>query len=284
MKLTSPILSKSLTIHSFILLALVASLVGVYLTQLWRVGDTAHLVMSGLFFLAVASFVRENQTRFRFKRDRISVILGTLIIGFIFIQNLQTPQEGSDPFLRTMPFISGMGVSLIASGRQGLKIFWKELTILFFLGVPSVLISSLMDISPITANFSGFLLSILGLDVSVQDVYISLPTARIKVFEGCSGLEAMTYLLGLSVIAQLMLPVHRSKRFFVSGVAIFIGFIVNGVRVALLVVLAANYYKDAFNYWHDGEGSLVFGAISVVIFWAFYRGLLKREKSISQAS
>lgn len=58
MKLTSP---------PFILLVLVASLAGIYLTQLWWVGDAAHLAMSSLFFLAVTSFVRDNQTSLRFK-------------------------------------------------------------------------------------------------------------------------------------------------------------------------------------------------------------------------
>jgi exosortase/archaeosortase family protein len=50
---------------------------------------------------------------------------------------------------------------------------------------------------------------------------------------------------------------------------VLLGFIVNGIRVALMAILVASSNKSAFTYWHGGDGSLIFAIISMVLFGIF---------------
>jgi cyanoexosortase A len=179
--------------------------------------------------------------------------------------------------MRLLSFTSALGVALLASGFKGLKQYWQELTILFFLGVPSVIASFLFDISPLTAKFSAFLLHYFGFNVASQGVFINLPNGGVEVTHECSGIDTIIYILSVSILALVMFPVNRSKRFFVPIVGIIIGFVINGIRVAMLAIFAGSD-KAAFESWHGGQASYLYGMIGIVIFGCFYWLLLQQEE------
>lgn len=263
----------------------------VNLAVLWKVGDQAHLGMSVLFWLPVGSLIWEKRSDLNLKSDAISIFVGTLIIGWFLFTIASTPAKIAgqldtyDPLLRLMPFISGIAVALIASGIKKIQQYKSELTILFFSGIPKVIISDLMkiDISPITAKVSAFMLHYTGHELRLREnVFIDLPGGSIKVYGGCSGMESMTYLLGLSVVCLLMFPLERFNqrihKILIVSFAVMTGFVVNAVRVALMAILAADSKPEAFDYWHEGDGSLIFGMIAVGIFGLFYMFLLKQDE------
>lgn len=267
----------------YCLLASTVALSAVYLTLLWRAGDDAHLGMSLLFGMAAGNLLWEKRHSLRFGSDLLSASGGGLLIGLVLwhvaTNPTPAPEEALPVVLRIMPFVSAFGLCLIASSFKGLKQYWQELTILFFLGIPSVLVTFLPDISPITAKVSAFLLWYIGFDVSVQGVYVSLPTGAVQVYSGCSGMESMTYLLGMSIICLLTFPITGIRRFFIPIFAVLIGYFVNIIRVALMVILSAAQNKAAFDYWHVGNGSLIFGAVAIILFGLFYLLLMQQEKS-----
>ncbi len=281
MKAIYPNSIRHLKNSSFWLLAIAAGLVTINMTLLGKVGDTAHLGMSALFWLAVASLLWEKRYSLSLKSEFLPTLVGTAFIAWVLFNSFPLPDR-HDPFLRISPFMMALGLSLIASGFRGLKQFRQEITILFFLGVPSILISSLIEISAFTAKTSAFILWYLGFDVSVQGVYVNLPTGSVKVYGGCSGMEAMTYLLGLAVICLVMFPIKRNHKIIVPIVAVILGFVVNGFRVALMAVLVASNKPGAFDYWHEGDGSLIFGMIAVLIFGLFYLFLIRQSESHSE--
>ena len=267
------------------------------LAILWKVGDEAHLGMSVLFWLPVGSLLWERRDKLNLKSDPIGSFIGALLIGFflfsiVSMANKIPVKEGQDTYdamLRVMPFISGIGVALIASGIKGIKQYKLELIILFFLGIPRTIITELLkiDISPFTAKISAFVLWYTGHQLVLDDVFIHLPTGSIKVYGGCSGMESMTYLLGLSVVCLIMFPLERFNqrihKILIATFAVITGFCVNVVRVALLAILAGSSKPDAFDYWHEGDGSLIFGMIAVGIFGLFYMFLLKQDDAEPQA-
>ncbi len=240
-------------------------LVSILLTLTWRTDEVDHLGMTILFCLAIATLIQERKETLIFKSSVLPTILGFLLVAWLLLYSLSTPEAYSD-FVRIYPFVAGIGLALIASGFNGLRQFWKELTILFFLGIPRVIVSSTIDISPITAKFSSFLLWYGGFEVTLDGVFIRLPGGAVEVYEGCSGLESMSYLLGLSVITLMMFPMLNIKRILLPLVAIATGFFVNGIRVSLMAVLAASQNKPAFDYWHEGDGSMLFAVGAVLIF------------------
>jgi exosortase/archaeosortase family protein len=59
------------------------------------------------------------------------------------------------------------------------------------------------------------------------------------------------------------------QKIVVPIIAVLIGFIVNAARVALMAVLVSLSQPEAFKYWHEGNGSVIFSMIAVFIFGLF---------------
>jgi cyanoexosortase A len=256
------------------------------MTLLWKLGDMAHFWMSIVFWFAVGSLLWDKQDILKQsegKSDLLSIVAGTILIAFILFKSAMVSSK-YDHFLRIAPFLSGLGLSLIAVGFQDLKQFWRELVILFFHGIPSVITSPLVGIiTSLTAKFAYYSLWYVGFNVTREGNYVALPTGRVLVNEGCSGIEAMNYLLGLSIVCLLLFPTKQNKA-LVIGVAVACGFIINAFRVAGMALFVASYRLDLFKYWHEGEGSLVVGMIAVIVFGIFYQYILKRDSKISKTS
>lgn len=238
-----------------------------YLTLVVRAGDTAHLGMSVLFILAAGLLLWEKRQSLKFGSGSGSRLMGAVLISRVLWESCFLQADEYQTTLRLLPLIAALGVGLVASGFRGLKQYRQEFTILFFLGIPSILVRFIADVSPITAAFSATLLWLTGFDVTTtQSVYINLSGGSIQVYEGCSGMESMVYLLGISVVCINLFPVARIKQILLVGLAVLTGFVVNGVRVALMAILAASQQQATFEYWHEGDGSLIFGVAAIGIF------------------
>ncbi|BAY22933.1 hypothetical protein NIES2100_26970 [Calothrix sp. NIES-2100] len=266
--------AKLFKTEPFWLLSIAAGLQAIYLTLVWKADDVGHLGMSILFLFAISSILWDKRHTLKFESDVFSSIVGWLIISWVLWQSATHISEYA---LRVLSFSAAVGVSLLASGFKGLKQYWEALTILFFLEIPSVLAELFLDISPLSAKFASLLLWYLGFDVTLNGVNIYLPTGSVKVVPGCSGLDTINYLLGISVIALIMFPIAKNKRFFVALFAMFLGFALNGVRIAILAVMVGTN-EAAFHSWHGGNASYSFGVLAIVIFGLVYMLLLKQEE------
>jgi cyanoexosortase A len=263
------------------ILGIAAALQAICLTLVWKADDTGHFGMSLLFLFAIGSLIWEKRDSLKFESEFLPSIVGMALIGWVLWESANLADGNT---MRLLPFASALGVALLASGFKGLKQYWQELVILFFLGVPSVIASFLFDIAPLTAKFSAFLLHYFGFDVVSQGIFINLPNGGVEVTDECSGLDTIIYTLSISMLALVMFPVNRSKRFFVPIVAIIIGFVVNAIRVVMLAIFAVSD-KAAFDNWHGGQASYLYGMIGIAIFGCFYWLLLQQEeKSLSSGS
>ena len=178
--------------------------------------------------------------------------------------------------MRIFPLLSLLGWGLLASGFKGLKQYRQEIFLLSFLAVPWEFIY-IYDVSQLTAKFSTFLLWSFGFEVTRQGVWIIMPTGSVEVYNGCSGVRTILQLLALSWIVLALIPPNwRQKTRLIAG-AILLGFVVNGVRVALMAIVVALSNSEGFTYWHTGTGSLVFSAIAVLIFALICFTTLDRE-------
>jgi cyanoexosortase A len=137
------------------------------------------------------------------------------------------------------------------------------------------------DPSPITAQVSAFTLRSLGFNVAVQGVLVSLPKGSIEVYSGCAGVATMLQLFGVSLMYLFLQTTKRYQKLLIPGIAVAIAFLINAFRVALMVILVALGDQNAFEYWHVGNGSLVFSTIAVVIFSLSCQFLLPTHESRS---
>jgi cyanoexosortase A len=249
---------------AFLLLVLGAAVIAIHLTLIFKIGSSDRQITSILFWATAANLIWERHKQLNFTTGLGSSLLGSLLLSLLLLKSTGYCEES---FLIGYPFIAGIALALIASGFHGLSIYWREILLLFFLGIPEVLFAKLTDPSPITAQFASSILWFSGFPVTQQGIYLQLPGGSVQVYSGCSGVVAMTQLLGMSVLFLMLLPLPWKwfQKLILPVAAVAIGFIVNALRVALMAILISQQQMDAFEYWHAGSGSLVFSVIGTCL-------------------
>lgn len=270
---------KPLKSSKFWLLGIAAGLIAIQLTLSWHNGQINMFTTSVLFWFAACSLVWEKRN-IKLETGVISSLIGTLIIAVVLLKS--TNSAGN--FYYISPLVSAVGLTLLASGFKGLKQYWQELLILFFLGVPQIVLPPLVDISELTAKFAAFVLSHFGFEISRQGVYLTLATGAVEVNPQCSGIQNILQLCSIAVLFLMMFPLDWKKKVLVPIVAICLGFTVNGVRVALMTLLVAYSSQANFEYWHKGDGSQIFALISALTFGLFCFLMLRLDEIKDQES
>ena len=260
-------------------LGIAISLIAIHLTLVNKTAPTFFLGTSLLFWLAVASRIWEKRHTFSLKHEIFSSFIGAtiIILGIIKIFSL----TDYDPFMRLFPLISAFGLGLMAfGGIKGLKQYWQEIILLIVLAIPPELITKpinqLIGVSALTGKFSSFVLWHLGYEVSSQGEFIIQPAGSIWISPECAGLVTLLWLLQLSALFLVMFPLELSQKILVPIVAVLTGFVVNGLRIAHLAVLAVSN-QEAFNYWHS-ENAQIFSLLDVAIVGLFCFFLIRQEE------
>jgi cyanoexosortase A len=264
MKQQDFLLRNSLTTPHFLLLVLSAAVIAIQLTLVYKIGSPDRQITSLLFWATAAHLIWERHTQLKFETSLGASLCGGLLLLLLLLKSIGYCEQS---FLIAYPFIAGISLALIASGFRGLKIYGRELVLLFFLGIPEVLLSKLTDPAPITAQFANSFLWYAGFPVTQNGIFLQLPGGTVQVYSGCSGVVATTQLLGMSVLFLTLLPLpwKRHQKLILPIAAVAIGFVVNSLRVALMAILVSQKQMAAFDYWHEGSGSLVFSVISTLL-------------------
>ena len=229
---------------------------------------------SFLFWMVVSLLLWQKRERLHLQSDRLSSFIGISLLSLVLYKSLHLFPE--DFFLRISPLLSLIGLGLLASGIKGIKQYGQEFFLLLFLAIPWEFVY-LFDVSQLTAKFSTFILWLLGFEATRQGVWIIMPTGSVEVYNGCSGVRTILQLLGISWILLALIPTSWQQKAWLPISAILLGFIINGIRVALMAILVALSNSEGFAYWHTGNGSLVFSGISVLMFMAVSLFTLGRE-------
>ncbi|AFZ25645.1 exosortase, cyanobacterial variant [Cylindrospermum stagnale PCC 7417] len=249
------------------LLGIGASLIAIHLNITWR-DSTSEVFLINLLFLAFVCFlVKEKRYTLNLESGIFPSILGLLLIATVFLTST-SPQSFAGLFFIS-PLISGFGLALLASGFKGLTQYKIEFLALLFLSAHKLVSIVFKDISLLTAKFSTAILWYTGFKVTRSGITITLPTGSIKVIADCAGMALILNLLGLAVLFILIFNLKWQQKILIPTVAAILGFMINGVRVALMAVLVAQGDKQAFDYWHFGDGSLIFSIIASLFFGSF---------------
>ncbi|WP_066380131.1 MULTISPECIES: cyanoexosortase A [unclassified Anabaena] len=279
---------KNLKKHQFFVLGIASCLIAIIMTVTWRAEDVSQLGMTMLFMLAVGSMIWEKRQRLTWKTDIFSSVFSMILIACILWQSVSLNQSDNVLFFTHLsPFLSAIAIGLLASGWRGLRQYWQEIIVLFFLGVPELILEKLIYIAPLTANFATILLWYSGFDVLLhEEIYITLVTTlgsqTVKVDPGCSGIGLISYLLGVSILALVMFPIEKTKTIIVPIISVILAFFFNGIRVAIMAVLASK--NQEFDFWHTGGGSQVIGTIAVLVFGLLYYLLNKQGNRENQVN
>lgn len=271
MKANRSISFESLKTSRPLLLGIAAGLIAIHLTITWKRDYTDLWETSILLWIAVCNLVWKKRNILNLETDVLSNCLGGLVIALVVLESAYPINK----FPYISPAVSAVGLGLIASGFKGLKQYWQELLILLFPCAAYVTLIFLIDMSISTAKFATFVLWYSGIQVSRQGVDIILPTGVVEVNRSCSGLANLLHLWVLAVLFLVTFPIRDHKKILVLIVASFLAFVINGFRIALMAILVAADNQKTFQYWHTGDGSLIFSMTSVLIFGLFCLFLLR---------
>lgn len=256
------------------LLSLAVALVALHLTYLEQANQPNLMSLSLLLWLGIASLVWDRRDRLKLESGIFSSVLGISLITLVLLRSLSP----AGYHVRISPFISGIGLCLIASGIKRLHYYWRELFLLSLIPLYPVFTNFLktVNLSLLTAKFSAFMLWCAGFNSYRDNLTIVMPTGRVEVYGACSGIDSIILMLYIAILFLLMLSLQWFQQIFCAIVAILIGFLVNSFRVAILAILVSQ--KNTFNYWHGGNGSFIFSTIAVFSFgmfcwWAYVRKL-----------
>jgi cyanoexosortase A len=262
------------TSPSFLLMVLGVAVIAINLTLILKIGGPDRQITSLLFWATAAYLIWERKEKLNFQTGPIATTTGAFLLSLLLIKSTGYSEES---FLIAYPFLSSIALALIASGFRGLRAYWQEIVLLFFSGIPEILLAKLTDPSPLTAKFASSLLWYAGFKVTLKGIFIELPGGNVQVYSGCSGVVAMTQLLGMAVLFLMLLPLPWKwfQKLMVPIAAVAIGFAVNAVRVALMAILVSRKQMQDFDYWHAGSGSLVFSVIGTFLLVALVWVLIK---------
>lgn len=253
------------------LLGIVAAFAALHLALLNRLDESEEIFATSLlFWIAAGSLLWEKRHTLKFDSGIFSSLMGASLLGLILLRCAALPDSTS--MLRALPFVSLLGIGLLASGFAGLLQYWRELIIFGLLALHRVLEVFLqsIDLPLLTAKAAMFMLWYSGFQVQQDGVFLNLQTGRVEVYGACSGINTLLLMVNIAVLFLLMFPVYSDvKKLLCLIVAILIGFWVNSARVALMAILVAFSNKGAFEYWHSGNGSVIFSMISVALFGLF---------------
>jgi len=259
--------NKYLNEPKYWLLAIATGLIVIHITLAARSGNSDF---SGTMFLVwgiVIYLLWEKKEKIPLESDILSTGVGVILMSLILIKS--SAVVGYDYFLRIFPLLATLSIGLMASGVKGLKTYLPQGIIFLWVAIPPGAILKIIDLSLLTAKTSALILHYTGYNVTRQGLFLRLPTGSVEVYDGCAGANIIHQLLGLSLIFLLMFPTNLTQKIVLPLAAIFIAFFLNSIRVALMAVLISYSTKDSFEYWHQGDGSLIFSMIAVGLFGIF---------------
>jgi cyanoexosortase A len=180
-----------------------------------------------------------------------------------------------------------IALAMICVPIRQLKTFWQQIVILAL--VPLSLVGQSLYpekiLSEFTATLSSIFLTILGFNVISDGRVVTISgQASVSVMERCSGYEQIAQVLSITIIFLLAFPLRKiHHRLLVLAAAPIIAILANTVRIALLNIIIyvemmiGSSNRWWFDFFHEGEGSLVFSGIAVCLSSWLYLKVLDRE-------
>jgi cyanoexosortase A len=181
-----------------------------------------------------------------------------------------------------LPFLAGLGLTLMATPLRRIRRFLPSLLILTLLPLMRALqIPYPTLVTYATAILTKLILLIFGLSAQVQGNLVALPGGTITVASQCTGLAAMLQLLMVSLIFAIVFPMRYFwQNILMSFCAVCLGFLVNGFRIALLALINSSQLSSKlwwFDLFHNGWSAWIFPGIAAFLFINLYVFWLGRQ-------
>lgn len=263
-----------------VLLGLAIALTLIQLRLVWEQGVLGDGESYFLGYAAVWFMVWRRHAQIQLSRELAAQATGIFLVASVLSGSLLFPTH--DLFLRLAPLISGLGIALLGCKFSQFNQYWRELLVLASLALPTGLIREWFDLSLLTATAVANFLWYLGQPIVQDGTLLITLGGNLEINQGCSGVLLIVRLLNLAFLFVMMFPMRLAQTMILAIAAISIGFVVNLVRVAILICLFAVSNLSAFQDWHVGRASQLFSLIAVLGFSSVCYVLLEWSDSLRQ--
>jgi cyanoexosortase A len=252
----------------FWLLSAWVSLIAVNLTLVGRLAESPDdLAIQALTWIVAVFLAIRQHSRQQLSSSPSAIATGAILLLWVLVKSSLTQRISDILFIMT-PLAATLGIVLIASGWRGVKIFWQPLVLAATLGIPVTFlftgIEKIIPVNVLTAQFANSVLWYGGAKVAQEGITIVSQFGSVEVARGCAGLPPILMLLRITLMFVMVFPVSRMHMWIMFLSAVAIAFVVNALRVTLLVIIASQP-NEVFKYWHDGDGSQIFSVIAVCL-------------------
>lgn len=159
-----------------------------------------------------------------------------------------------------------VGICFWLKGIPGFKLLWFPLLLIFLATpnpIPYLVAPFTLPLQQFIAGVAGFILIQLGLNVTVESIYLAVNGRLVEVAPYCAGLK----MLFTSLYVTLMLLYwtdnleKRNKSLFMLFGAILISVTGNIIRNTLLTFFHGTGRDNLFHWLHEGSGGDIYSAL-----------------------
>jgi cyanoexosortase A len=210
----------------------------------------------------------------RLQPSRLGCLAGLILISWVLWRSHLI--ISAEMIFNVLPVVSGLGLTLLARPWWGLGLFVPALLILALLPLirGMIVVGPVAKLSLITAGLTQVLFMACGLPVQRFGIELSIPGGRIEVGGPCSGISMLVQLLSIAIIFMIAFPMrYRWQNALMILLAPLLGFVINGVRIALLALIVSSEYEGKrwwFDFFHVELGAQIFSAVAMLIFVFLY--------------
>jgi exosortase/archaeosortase family protein len=225
-----------------------------------------------------------------FRRGPIRVFLVSLV-WIVVLMRGWVVQSYADPYIPLFPLIGVILLVVLLGGVSLLGRFREAIYILSLMPVLAWLPRLIPTdrLSDTAASFAAFFLRSFGFDIAQNGPRLTVGNAAINVAGPCSGNEIMVQAFVVALLAFIVFPMpKRWVRLPFLLLAPLLGWIVNGLRVALLAIIASmdpvSSVNDSglFGFFHLGEGGMVFSGLGIAAYAYLYVKVIDQQLSSIQ--
>ena len=204
---------------------------------MWLANDDSPVLIVGMSAWLLAR---------RWRRvHRLPPVTGAAsIVGWIFLAlfalgvAVWALYTSSPDILAVSGLFAGLAAALLLRGAKGARaVLLPAFFLLFALRIPAPLLNELaFSLQLWTAEYTGFLMFLIGLPALVAADQILRADQTFQVIETCSGLRSMET---LSMLAVLMIDLFQRRGWHAALLflsAPLVAFALNGIRVLLLII------------------------------------------------
>lgn len=242
--------------------------------------EAGDFAIAALTIMAVLS-IQFDRLPFSNTGDNNYIFATAVILCGVVVVKVIVDKLGVPIGMRSVPFFILLAYWGFLHGPNALKKYWRELLLLFILGIPDrALMTPLVQpilwlfdmpsLSHATASIATIVTGwITGWDdLKVIGTHIHAPNVISNVYQPCDGGRIMDFMIRLTIMLIVAFPVKRYKWPVILFVSMIVGWLVNVGRVTAMVLIANTGDMTAFEYWHTGEGSKIFNLIAIILFCA----------------